>query len=108
MPLPTRRSMRMITSVSILVRMIGAAIALSLSKGFGISALHHPHVGDRAGNRGCRRTGRARQIGARPRPLAADEIAIGGGDRALTGCDGFAIRGQTHRTAGLAPFEARV
>src|SRR6202046_2156416 len=36
MDVPTRRSMRMITSVSILPRMIGAAIALSLVKGFGI------------------------------------------------------------------------
>jgi hypothetical protein len=40
------RSMRMMTSVSILVRMIGAAIAVSLVKGCGTLALHGPHIGN--------------------------------------------------------------
>src|SRR5260370_6430493 len=78
---PTRRSMRMMTSVSMLLRMIGAAIAVSLLKGFGILALHHPHVGNGARYRGRRCTRWACQVGTRPRPLAADEIAIGGRDR---------------------------
>src|SRR5713226_1256666 len=73
---PTRRSMRMMTSVSILLRMIGAAIAVSLVKGFGMLALHGPHVGDGAGYRRRRRGGGACQMGSRPRPLAADEIAV--------------------------------
>ena len=77
--------MRMMTSVSMLVRMIGAAMAVSLVKGFGISALHRSHVGDGAGDRRRRRPRRARQMGARARPLAADEIAVGGRDRALAG-----------------------
>jgi hypothetical protein len=38
----------MMTSVSMLVRMIGAAIAVSLVKGLGMLGLHHPHVGDGA------------------------------------------------------------
>jgi hypothetical protein len=29
-----------------LLRMIGAAIAVSLLKGFGLLALHHPYVGN--------------------------------------------------------------
>src|SRR6185437_16164369 len=96
MPFPTSRSIRMITSVSILVRMIGAAVALSFVKGFGISALHRPHVGDRTGDRGCRRTRRARQMGARARPLTADKIAVRGRDRALPGRHHFAIGGKAH------------
>src|SRR5665213_597920 len=108
MPLPTSRSMRMMTSVSILVRMIGAEIALSFVKGFGISALHRSHVGDGAGDRGSRGTCRAGQMGTRARALAADKIAVGGRDRALPGSHHFAIGGQTHRTAGLAPLEARL
>jgi hypothetical protein len=36
------------TSVSMLLRMSGAAIALNWVKGFGISALHGPHIGDGA------------------------------------------------------------
>jgi hypothetical protein len=38
--------MRMMTSVSILVRMIGAAIAVSIVKGFAMLGFHHPHVGN--------------------------------------------------------------
>src|SRR6185437_10200814 len=107
MPLPTSRSMRMITSVSMLVRMIGAAVALSFVKGFGISALHRPHVGDRACDRGRRRTRRARQMGARARPLPANKIAVGGRDRALPGRHDLAVRGKAHRAAGFAPFKPR-
>src|SRR5450755_3583616 len=74
---PTRRSMRMMTSVSMLLRMIGAAMAESLVKGFGMLALHHSHVGNGARYRGRRRRRRARQMGTGTRALAADKIAIG-------------------------------
>src|ERR1700680_3788531 len=102
---PTRRSMRMMTSVSMLLRMIGAAIAVSLVKGLGMLALHGPHIGDGARYCRCRCRGWTRQVGARPRPLAADEIAIGGRDRALTGGHGFAVGRQAHRASRLAPFK---
>src|ERR1700730_16606058 len=96
--------MRMMTSVSMLLRMIGAAIALSLVKGFGMLALYGPNVGDGPCDR--RRRGWARQMGARARPLAADEIAVRGRYGALAGSDGFAVSGQAHRASRFAPFEA--
>src|SRR5258705_2910443 len=98
--------MRIMTSVSILLRMIGAAIAVNVVKGFGMLALHHPHVGNGACDRGRRCRGWACEMGAGARPLPADEIAIGRRDRALTGGHGFAIGGQAHRASRLAPFEA--
>src|SRR3981081_2215589 len=101
---PTRRSMRMMTSVSMLLRMIGAAIACSSVKGFGILALHGSHVSNGPGYRRCRRRRWARQMGAGTRPLAADEVAIRGRDRALPGGDDFAVGGQTHRASGLTPL----
>src|SRR4051794_29574919 len=100
--------MRMMTSVSMLPRMMGAAIAVRVLNGFGMSAPHRSHVGDGAGDGRCGRTGRACQMGARPRTLAADKIAVGGRDRALSGGDGFAVGGKAHRAAGLAPFEAGI
>src|ERR1700730_37772 len=103
---PTRRSMRMMTSVSMLLRMIGAAIALSLVKGFGMLALYGPNVGDVPCDRRRRRRGWARQMGARTRPLAADEISVRGRYGALAGSDGFAVSGQAHRASRFAPFEA--
>src|SRR6059058_3805655 len=108
MELPTSRSMRMITSVSILPRMIGAAVAESFVNGFGMSAPHRPHVGDRAGDGRGRSTCRACQMGARLRPLPADKIAVGGRDRALARRDGFSVGGKAHRAARLAPFKARL
>src|SRR5436189_2959377 len=100
--------MRMMTSVSILARMIGAAMAVSLLNGFGMSAPHRPHVGNGTGNGCCRRTRRACQMRARPWPLPADKIAVGGRDRALTRRDGFPVGGKTHRAARLAPFKSRL
>src|SRR6476620_11555264 len=100
--------MRMITSVSMLARMIGAAVAVSLLNGFAMSASHRPHVGDDTGDRCGRGTRRARQMRARAWPLAADEIAVGGRDRALAGRHRLAICGQTHRAARLAPLKARL
>src|SRR5258707_1016801 len=97
--------MRMMTSVSMLVRMIGAAMAFSLSKGFGMLALHRPHVGDGPRDRRRGRRGRARQMGARARSLAADEIAVRSRDRTLAGRYHFAIGRETHRASRLAPFE---
>src|SRR5439155_10451492 len=105
MALPTSRSMRMMTSVSMLPRMIGAAIAVRVLNGFGMSAPHRPHVGDDAGDGGRGRTGRACQMGARPRALAPDEIAVRRRDRTLTRSDGFAVGGKTHRASRFAPFE---
>src|SRR6201999_328995 len=78
--LPTSRSIRMITSVSILLRMIGAATAVNLSKGFGMLASHGPDVGDDTGDRSRRSAGWTCQMSARPRPLAPDKIAVGGRD----------------------------
>jgi hypothetical protein len=91
--------------VSTLLRMIGAAIALSLVKGCGIyrsmvrTSAMAPDIAARS------RRGRARQVGAGARPLAADEIAVGGRDRALAGRHGFAVGGEAHRTSGLAPLK---
>src|SRR5664280_1083228 len=108
MEFPTRRSIRMMTSVSMLPRMIGAAIADSLVKGFGMLALQGPHVGDGAGYGGGCRHGGARQMGTGTRPLAADEIAIGSRNRALAGSNRFAVGGKAHRASRFAPFEACV
>src|ERR1700724_3716886 len=105
---PTRRSMRMMTSVSMLLRMIGAAIPSNWVKGSGMLALHGPHVGDGAGYRRRRGRSRARQMGTGARPLAADEIAIGSRYRAQAGGHRFAIGGKAHRAAGFPPFEACV
>src|SRR3954449_12754719 len=100
--------MRMMTSVSMLPRMIGAAMACSSVKGFGILALHGPHVSNSAGYRRCGRSRWARQMGTGPRPLAADEVAIRGRDRALAGGHGFAVGGEAHRASRLAPLESRI
>src|SRR4051812_32974698 len=100
--------MRMMTSVSILLRMIGAAIAESLLNGFGMSAPHRPHVGNGAGNRCGRRTCRARQMGPRAWPLPTDKIAIGRRDRTLSGSDRLTICGKAHRAARLAPLKSRL
>src|SRR5260221_6831106 len=108
MEFPTNRSIRMMTSVSILPRMIGAAIAVSLLKDFGMSALHRPHVGNGAHNRRGSSRRRARQMGPGTRSLTADKIAIGRRDRALPRRHRLAIGGKAHRAAGLAPFEAGV
>src|SRR2546423_10507907 len=105
---PTSRWIRMMTSVSMLPRMMGAAIAVRVLNGFGMSAPHRSHVGDDAGDGGCGRTCRACQMGTRLRALAADKIAVGGRDRALTGRDRFTVGGKTHRASGLAPFEAGI
>src|SRR5262245_64134963 len=100
--------MRMMTSVSILARMIGAAMAVSLLNGFGISAPHRPHVGNGAGNGCSRSTRRACQMRARLWPLPADKIAVGGRDRALARRDGPAVGGRAHREARRAPIQSRL
>src|ERR1700682_3816128 len=100
--------MRMMTSVSMLERMIGAAIAASLVNGVAMLVFHHPHVGNCARYRRRHRCGRTCQMGAGARPLAADEIAIGGRDRALTGRYRFTVGGQTHRASRFAPFESGI
>src|SRR5882757_9369373 len=101
MEFPTSRSMRMITSVSMLLRMIGAATAASLLNGFGMSALHYPHVGDGARDRGGCGTRRARQMGSGARSLPADKIAVGRRDRTLPGSYRLTIGGKAHRATGL-------
>src|SRR5260221_11145698 len=101
MEFPTSRSMRMMTSVSMLLRMIGAAIAASLLNGFGMSAFHHPYIGDGARDRGCCSTRRARQMRPRTRPLPADEIAVGRRDRTLPRGYRLTIGGKDNRAAGL-------
>src|SRR6516162_7673363 len=100
--------MRMITSVSILLRRIGAATAETFLNGFGMSAPHGPDVGDGAGDCGSGRACRACQMRARTRPLAADKIAVRGRDRALPRRHHLAIGGKAHRAAGFAPFKAGV
>src|SRR4051812_10669179 len=99
MAFPTSRSMRMMTSVSMLPRMMGAAIAVRMVNGFGMSAPHRSHVGDDAGDGRGGGTGRACQMGPRPRALAADEIAVRGRDRALAGRNRFAVGGKAHRAS---------
>src|SRR4029450_13540267 len=108
MEFPTSRSIRMMTSVSMLPRMIGAAIAVSVLNGFGMSAPHRSHVGDGAGDGRGGRTGRACQMGARPRALATDKIAVGGRDRALTGGYGFAVGGKGHRKSRVPAREGGI
>src|SRR5215475_14932904 len=45
-------------------------------------------------------------MSARAGTLAADEIAVGGRHTALAGRNRVAVDRETHRAAGLAPFEA--
>src|SRR5438105_3325256 len=106
MVLPTSRSMRMITSVSILPRMIGAAVAESFVNGFGISAPHRPDIGNGAGDGRGRSTRRACQMRPRLRPLPSDKITVGGRDRALPRRHGLSVGGKAHRAARLAPLKA--
>ena len=47
-------------------------------------------------------------MGARLRALAADEVAVGGGNAARQRLDVVAVRGDAHRAAGLAPLEAGI
>ena len=47
-------------------------------------------------------------MGAGAGALAADEVAVGGRDAALAWRHPLAVGGETHRAAGLAPFEARL
>src|SRR5690348_12080592 len=98
----------MMTSVSMLLRMIGAATAISLLKRFGMLASHRPDIGDDAGNRGRRGTCRARQMGACPRPLASDKVTVRRRHGTQSGRHRLAIGGKTHRTTGFTPFEAGV
>jgi hypothetical protein len=67
----------MITSVSVFSRRIGAATELSVAN-FSIIALapHPAHVGDGPGNRRGRGHGRAGQVCACARALAADDVLI--------------------------------
>src|SRR6266700_4023428 len=105
MEFPTRRSIRIMTSVSILLRVMGAAMAVSLVNGLGMSALHRPHVGDGARDRCRRRACWAREMGPRTRSLTADEVAVGRGNRPLAGRDSFTIGSETHRTTRFTPFK---
>src|SRR5690242_6975755 len=47
-------------------------------------------------------------MGARARPLPADEVAVGCRDRTLAGPHRLAVGGKAHRAARLAPLEARL
>src|SRR5271154_4609089 len=67
-----------------------------------------PHIGNAAGDRGRRRGGRARQMGAHFWPLAVLEIAIGGRHATLTGLAAVAVAAGAHRAAGFAPEEPGV
>src|ERR1700735_5134300 len=60
-----------------------------------------------AGDGGRGSHDRAHEMRARPRPLAADEIAVRGGGAALARRHGLAIGAEAERAPGLAPFEAR-
>src|SRR6266404_5216382 len=64
------------------------------------------YIGDASGDGRRSRHRRAGKVGASARPLPADEIAVRGGDAALSGRDRVAVHRQAHRAAGLAPFEA--
>src|SRR4029079_11517154 len=106
MEFQTSRSMRMITSVSMLLRIIGAAIAVNLPKGFGMSALQHSYVGD--GTRNCSGRGscRAREMGPGARPLPPNKIAGGSKYWPLPRSHGLTVGGEAHRTSRPPPLEA--
>src|SRR3954447_13313243 len=98
----------MIWSVSILMRMSGAAmpvILTSCSIGHPSSVRELTGIGDVPGKRrgGDRR--RARQMGSGLRPLAALEVAVGGADNALI-LQAIVAHMAAQRTAGFMPFEA--
>src|ERR1700677_1482813 len=63
-------------------------------------------IGDAAGDSGGGDHGGAGEVGAGAWPLAALEIAVGGGDRPLPRCQHITAGGDAHGAAGLAPFEA--
>src|ERR1039457_4707805 len=97
--------MRMMASVSTLASISGAATPLSTVN---FSMLKRARIGDFAGQRRCCGHHRTGEMGARTRPLAADEIAVRGGNAALARCDELAIGAGAKRAARLAPFEAGV
>jgi len=92
------------TSVSTLLRMIGAASPSSCWD-FGMSALHRPHVGNGAPqSRGCSRRWLA--DGSWRAVLTADKIAIEVRDRALPRRHVSPLAAKAHRSTRLTPFEA--
>src|ERR1700722_4258940 len=98
----------MMTSVSMLLRRIGAATAVSLLTGFGMLAPHSPDVGDDAGNRSRRGACWTGQMSTCLRSLASDKVAVRRRNRALSGRHLLAIGGKAHRTTGFTPFETGV
>src|SRR5258708_32631220 len=103
----------MMMSVLTFCRISGAALASRTVKASMVclpvsdrTPIKSTNIGDVAGDGGGRGHRRTRQVRAPARPLPADEVAVGGRDAALAGCDRVAIHRQAHRAAGLAPIEA--
>src|SRR6266851_800031 len=100
----------MMMSVLTFCRIRGAALASRTVKASTVvpPVSDRAHVGDAAGDGGGRGHGGAGEMRASARPLATDEVAVGGRDAPLAGCDGVAVDRQAHRAARLAPFETGV
>jgi len=103
---PTKRSMRIMTSYRMLLRMIGAAIAVSLLNGFGILNVPWSYVVMApaiAGRRGAGRIARKKMVRARGpcRPTKCGSMSRPSAGRS----DGLAVGRKAHRAAGLAPLK---
>src|SRR6185437_16452142 len=95
------------TSVSMSVSGRGAATLVSETKLFMCgSRPERPHVGETSSDGGGRRHGRAHQMRPAALSLPALEIAVRRGGATLAGAEPVVVHGDTHRAAGIPPFEA--
>src|SRR4051794_21223224 len=100
----------MIWSVSMLMRMSGAAMPVTLTSCSMVASLSIHQlagIGDAAGERRCGDRRWARQMGPRLRPLSAFEIAVGRADDALL-LQPVVARMAAQRAAGFMPLETGV
>src|SRR4051794_11978139 len=63
-------------------------------------------AGEGAAQRGCRRHGRADQVGAAALALPSLEVAVGGRGAALTGGELVGVHPETHRAPRKTPLGA--
>src|SRR5262245_22812635 len=97
----------MIWSVSTLGRSRGATRPLR-TVNFSIGLAPRPHVDEVAGHRRGRRHLRAHEMGAPTGALPALEVPVRGRRTPLAGRELVVVHAETHRAAGLAPFEPGV
>src|SRR5574344_2093507 len=103
-----RNCLGMIWSVSTLARSSGQTRPVCWVKAFMAGPLGNvqfAYIDEVAGNRGRGSHRLADQVSTPTGPLAAFEIAVGGGGAVLATTQLVRVHGQAHRAARLAPFK---